>query len=50
LSRSVHFLIPGDLETRTGGYLYDHRVMAGLTALGWQVELHRLDASFHHIP
>ncbi len=44
--RSVHFLIPGDPETRTGGYLYDRRVMAGLAALGWRVELHRLDASF----
>lgn len=44
--RSVHFLIPGDPETRTGGYLYDRRIMAGLTALGWRVELHRLDATF----
>ncbi len=30
----AHFLIPGDPETRTGGYLYDRRIMAGLTALG----------------
>ncbi|MDS4019153.1 MAG: glycosyltransferase family 4 protein [Candidatus Competibacter sp.] len=44
--RSAHFLIPGDPETRTGGYLYDRRIMAGLTALGWRVELHRLDAAF----
>jgi 5-methyltetrahydrofolate--homocysteine methyltransferase len=42
----IHFLIPCDLETRTGGYLYDRRIMAGLTALGWRVEPHRLDASF----
>ncbi len=41
-----HFLIPGDPNTRTGGYLYDRRIMAGLTVLGWRVELHRLDASF----
>lgn len=44
--KSAHFLIPGDIETRTGGYLYDRRIMAGLSALGWQVELHCLDASF----
>ena len=42
----VHFLIPGDLETRTGGYLYDRRIMAGLATLDWWVEPHRLDASF----
>jgi len=42
----VHFLIPGDPETRTGGYLYDRRIMAGLTALGWRVDLYGLDASF----
>ena len=44
--KSAHFLIPGDPDTRTGGYLYDRRIMAGLAALGWQVELHRLNASF----
>jgi glycosyltransferase involved in cell wall biosynthesis len=42
----AHFLIPGDPDTRTGGYLYDRRVMAGLTALGWRAELHGLDATF----
>jgi glycosyltransferase involved in cell wall biosynthesis len=42
----VHFLIPGDLNTLTGGYLYDRRIMAGLAALGWQVKLHRLSATF----
>lgn len=43
---TAHFLIPGDLNTRTGSHLYDRRIMAGLTALGWRIELHRLDASF----
>ncbi len=44
--KSVCFLIPGDPDTRTGGYLYDRRIMAGLAALGWRVELRRLDACF----
>ena len=44
--KGVHFLIPGDPDTRTGGYLYDRRIMAELAARGWPVALHRLDASF----
>ncbi|MCC9000802.1 MAG: glycosyltransferase family 4 protein [Candidatus Contendobacter sp.] len=43
---AVHFLIPGDPDIRTGGTLYDRRVMAGLAALGWRVEWHRLSAAF----
>lgn len=43
---AVHFLIPGDPETRTGGYRYDRRIMTGLAALGWRVELHRLSHAF----
>jgi len=46
--KAVQILIPGDPNTRTGGYLYDRRIMGGLTALGWRVELHRLSAHFPH--
>jgi glycosyltransferase involved in cell wall biosynthesis len=37
--RHLVFALPGDPETRTGGYIYDKRLVAGLRALGWQVEL-----------
>ncbi len=44
--KSVHFLIPGNPDTRTGGYLYDRQIMQGLTDRGWSVTLQRLDDSF----
>lgn len=44
--RSLAFLIPGDLDSRTGGYGYDRRVAGELRALGWDVEVHRLDDSY----
>ena len=45
-ARSLHFVIPGDLRSPTGGYGYDRRIIAGLSALDWQVTVHSLDASF----
>jgi glycosyltransferase involved in cell wall biosynthesis len=44
--KAAHFLIPGDPDRRTGGTLYDRRIMAGLTTQNWRVELQRLDATF----
>ena len=46
--RRLEFVVPGDLEGRTGGYGYDRRVIAGLRDLGWQVSIHGLDGSFPH--
>ena len=45
-SPRLWFLIPGDLDTPTGGYRYDRRIIAGLRTLGWSVEHHALDPSF----
>lgn len=43
---SIHFVVPGAMATRTGGYEYDRRIIAGLGRLGWRVRVHELDASF----
>jgi glycosyltransferase involved in cell wall biosynthesis len=43
---TVTVIVPGDLETRTGGYGYDRRMISGLRAIGWKVRLVRLDATF----
>jgi glycosyltransferase involved in cell wall biosynthesis len=43
---SVHFLIPGDLQIRTGGYEYDRQLVEHLRARGWGVDLVGLDGSF----
>jgi len=43
---ALHFVLPGDPATRTGGYAYDRRIAAGLRALGCDVHGHALDASF----
>ena len=42
----VDFVVPGDIETPTGGYIYDREIVAGLTDRGFRVAVHSLDASF----
>ena len=46
VSKQVHFLIPGDLRTRSGGYGYDRQIVGGLRKLGWEVLVYELDAGF----
>ncbi len=43
---SVEFVVPGHLDTLTGGYGYDRRMMAGLRERGWSVTVHALHESF----
>ena len=44
--RSIVLVVPGHLGERTGGYLYDRRIVEGLRRLGWAVDVLELDASF----
>jgi len=46
IRHALQFLIPGDLQCASGGYVYDRRMIGALRALGWEVTVHTLDASF----
>jgi glycosyltransferase involved in cell wall biosynthesis len=42
----LHLVVPGALEQRTGGYIYDSRICAGLRRIGWSVQVHELAGHF----
>lgn len=44
--RRVAFAVPGNIETLTGGYVYDRRMIAELERLGWHVDLVNLSEGF----
>lgn len=46
MSTFLHFIVPGPLDQRTGGYIYDRRIVEGLRGIGWQVEVHELPGRF----
>jgi glycosyltransferase involved in cell wall biosynthesis len=48
MMRSLAFLVPGRLDTRTGGYEYDRQIIDGLRRRGWEVVVRTLDGSFPH--
>jgi glycosyltransferase involved in cell wall biosynthesis len=44
--RSLSFVVPGDLDTPTGGYGYDRRIIQGVRGLGWQVDVANIGDGF----
>lgn len=46
MSKRLYFAYPGDLETRTGGYAYDRRVLQALSERGWDIETLALGDNF----
>ncbi|SIO54531.1 Glycosyltransferase involved in cell wall bisynthesis [Rhodovulum sp. ES.010] len=46
MSRRAVFAIPGDIDTVTGGYVYEKQVLLGLRRAGWEVVHLPLPGSF----
>jgi glycosyltransferase involved in cell wall biosynthesis len=44
--KRIAFAVPGSLETPTGGYAYDRRMIAELERLGWDIELIDVGSGF----
>ena len=42
----VHFVVPGDINSLTGGYIYDKHMISGLQNEGLAVNLHLLESEF----
>jgi glycosyltransferase involved in cell wall biosynthesis len=45
-TRQAAFVVPGRIEARTGGSIYDRRISDGLRRRGWSVEIVELDEAF----
>jgi glycosyltransferase involved in cell wall biosynthesis len=46
IDRELHLVVPGPLEQRTGGYIYDAQMMSALRGRGWTVGVHTLTGRF----
>jgi len=44
--RPIVIVVPGRIDTSTGGYVYNRRMAQGLSQCGWSVEVRELDDSF----
>jgi glycosyltransferase involved in cell wall biosynthesis len=44
--RETWFVVPGELDTRTGGYGYDREIIAGLRSRGWTVHVEILPGTY----
>src|ERR1051325_7208171 len=44
MERSCAFVVPGSLDAKTGGTIYDRKLVAALRARGWTVDVCGLDA------
>lgn len=49
MARELTLAYPGDLNTLTGGYIYDKRILAELQTLGWVTHTLSLDAQFPNV-
>ena len=43
---ALHVVVPGPIDQRTGGYLYDACIVDGLRRRGWRVTVHELEGRF----
>jgi glycosyltransferase involved in cell wall biosynthesis len=44
--RRIAVVVPGSIAQRSGGYEYDRRIVAGLRARGWVVDVHEIVGAF----
>lgn len=46
MRRAAVFVVPGNIDSRTGGYIYDRHIVDGLRERGWSIDVRSLDETF----